>query len=99
MYYTKGNYEAFARPKKPENVEKKSAYLVGSGLAALAAACFLIRDGQMQGSQIHILEELPKPGGSLDGDQLPMKGYVVRGVVKWKTTSNVYGIYSVLSLL
>ncbi|KDP12170.1 oleate hydratase, partial [Staphylococcus chromogenes] len=79
MYYSKGNYEAFARPKKPENVEKKSAYLVGSGLAALAAACFLIRDGQMQGSQIHILEELPKPGGSLDGDQLPMKGYVVRG--------------------
>lgn len=46
MYYSYGNYEAFARPKKPENVENKSAYLIGSGLASLAAACFLIRDGQ-----------------------------------------------------
>ena len=36
--YTNGNYEAFARPKKPEGVENKHAYIVGSGLAALAAA-------------------------------------------------------------
>ncbi|HEI9423725.1 TPA: oleate hydratase [Staphylococcus aureus] len=79
MYYSYGNYEAFARPKKPENVENKSAYLIGSGLASLAAACFLIRDGQMEGSKIHILEELPKAGGSLDGENIPLKGYVVRG--------------------
>ena len=39
IYYTNGNYEAFARPEKPEGIEEKSAYLVGSGLAALAAAC------------------------------------------------------------
>lgn len=51
MYYSNGNYEAFARPEKPENVERKSAYLIGSGLASLAAACFLIRDGQMDGSK------------------------------------------------
>ena len=38
MYYSSGNYEAFARPKKPQGVDNKSAYLVGSGLAALAAA-------------------------------------------------------------
>ncbi|MDU4700922.1 MAG: oleate hydratase, partial [Staphylococcus warneri] len=67
MYYTNSNYEAFARPKKPENVDKKSAYLIGSGLASLAAACFLIRDGQMKGKNIHILEELDISGGSLDG--------------------------------
>ncbi len=48
MYYSNGNYEAFARPEKPEGVDRKSAYLVGSGLASLAAACFLIRDGQMK---------------------------------------------------
>ena len=35
MYYSSGNYEAFARPKKPEGVDQKSAYIVGSGLAAL----------------------------------------------------------------
>ena len=33
MYYSNGNYEAFARPKKPENVDEKSAYIVGSVLA------------------------------------------------------------------
>ena len=47
IYYTNGNYEAFAHPKKPEGVDEKSAYIVGSGLASLAAACFLVRDGQM----------------------------------------------------
>ena len=29
MYYSSGNYEAFARPKKPEGVDNKSAYIVG----------------------------------------------------------------------
>ena len=45
IYYSNGNYEAFARPRKPEGVEEKNAYIVGSGLASLAAACFLVRDG------------------------------------------------------
>jgi len=30
MYYSNGNFEAFARPEKPVDVDKKSAYLVGS---------------------------------------------------------------------
>ena len=50
MYYSNGNYEHL-HVLKPENVELKSAYLIGSGLASLAAACFLIRDGQMDGSK------------------------------------------------
>ena len=50
MYYSSGNYEAFARPLKPEGIEQKSAYFVGTGLAALAAGCFLVRDAQMPGS-------------------------------------------------
>ena len=57
MYYSNGNYEAFAHPRKPEDVDNKSAYLVGSGLAALSAACFLVRDGQMKGEHIHILDD------------------------------------------
>ena len=79
MYYSNGNYEAFARPKKPVDVDKKSAYLVGSGLAALSAAAFLIRDGQMKGDRIHILEELPLAGGSLDGRFDPDRGFIIRG--------------------
>ena len=49
MYYSSGNYEAFARPRKPEGVDHKSAYIIGTGLAALTAACYLVRDGQMKG--------------------------------------------------
>lgn len=79
MYYSSGNYEAFARPRKPKDVEKKSAHLIGSGLASLAAACFLVRDGQMPGENIHIYEKSDHAGGALDGDQLPDVGYVMRG--------------------
>lgn len=79
MYYSSGNYEAFARPEKPEGVEHKSAYLIGSGLASLASACFLIRDAQMAGSHIHIFERDSRPGGAMDGDQMTNVGYVMRG--------------------
>ena len=79
MYYSKGNYEAFARPLKPDGVDQKSAYLVGAGLASLSAACFMLRDGQMKGERIHILEEGPLPGGACDGLEYPDKGFVIRG--------------------
>ena len=79
MYYSNGNYEAFARPKKPQDVENKSAYLVGSGLASLSAALFLVRDAQMPGERIHILEELELTGGSLDGILDNTRGYIMRG--------------------
>lgn len=79
MYYSSGNYEAFARPRKPQGVESKSAWFVGSGLAALAGAAFLIRDGQMPGPRITILERQQLPGGALDGIHEPAKGYVIRG--------------------
>ena len=64
IYYTKGNYEAFARPEKPAGIEGKTAYLIGSGLGSLAAACFLIRDAQMPGENIHILEAMDITGDS-----------------------------------
>jgi len=79
MRYTSGNYEAFARPRKPANVENKTAWFVGSGLASLAGAAFLIRDAQMPGNRITIFEELELAGGALDGIQAPEKGFVIRG--------------------
>ena len=79
MYYSSGNYEAFAIPKKPKGVDAKSAYLIGSGLAALSAACFLVRDGQMKGEHVHILEKDPIPGGACDGYKYQDIGYVMRG--------------------
>ena len=79
MYYTNGNYEAFARPRKPQGVEEKQAWLVGGGLASLAAAAFLVRDAQMDGSRIHILESSDLPGGACDGLLRPDVGFVIRG--------------------
>ena len=79
MYYSSGNYEAFARPRKPAGVENKTAWFVGSGLAALSGAAFLIRDGGVSGDRISILEELDIPGGALDGLDVPEKGFVIRG--------------------
>nr|WP_255946805.1 oleate hydratase [Brucepastera parasyntrophica] len=93
MYHSNGNYEAFAHPAKPEGVDKKSAYLVGGGLAGLAAAAFLLRDAQMKGEHIHVLEQLKIPGGSLDGICEP-QGWVIRGEGKWKTILNVSGTFS-----
>jgi len=79
MYYTSGTYEAFARPRKPAGVETKTAWFVGAGLASMASAVFMIRDGQMDGSKITILERLALPGGALDGIREPKKGFVIRG--------------------
>ena len=79
MHYSSGNYEAFVRPRKPEGADKKTAWFVGSGLAGLAGAAFLIRDGHMAGERITILERLALPGGALDGIEEPEKGFVIRG--------------------
>lgn len=79
IYYSKGNYEAFARPEKPEGIEEKSAWLIGGGLASLAAACFLIRDAGMSGDKIHILEASDRTGGACDGILDSSRGYIMRG--------------------
>ena len=79
MYYGAGTYEAFARPEKPEGVDKKSAYIIGTGLAGLSAAFYLVRDGQMKGEHIHLLEKLDLAGGSCDGRKDITKGFYMRG--------------------
>ncbi|KAH6695651.1 oleate hydratase [Plectosphaerella plurivora] len=79
MYYSQGNYEAFARPLKPENIDNKRAWIVGSGLAGLATAAFLVRDAQMPGKNITIIEQADIPGGALDGIKEPEKGFIIRG--------------------
>ena len=58
---------------------RAQAFLVGGGIAALASAAYLIRDGGFAGEDIHVFEETPLLGGSLDGAGSPGKGYVIRG--------------------
>ena len=75
IFHSNGNYEAFVHPHKPESIENKSAYIVGTGLAGLSAAVFLVRDAQMPGENIPILEASPIAGGALDGAYIDGHSY------------------------
>ncbi|MEC5216733.1 oleate hydratase [Actimicrobium sp. GrIS 1.19] len=55
------------------------AYLIGGGIGSLAAAAFMIRDGNVAGPQITIFEAGPVLGGSLDAAGDPEHGYHLRG--------------------
>ena len=85
MYYSSGNYEAFARPKKPEGVDHKSAYIVGSGLAALTAACYLVRDGQMKGEHVHVFEKEARARRCLRRLQVQTSATSCAAAVRWTT--------------
>lgn len=64
---------------KTASTNNQKAYFVGGGIASLAGAAFLIRDGAVSGDNIHIFEELKVMGGSLDGAGSASQGYVIRG--------------------
>ena len=57
----------------------RKAYLVGGGLASMAAAAYLVRDCKFPGKQITIYEGMHILGGSNDGIGTPEKGFVCRG--------------------
>lgn len=71
-------YRLLAHPVKPEGIEKKKAYIVGGGIAGLAAAVFLIDDAGMPGENITIYEKRQYFGGCCDGFETP-NGYVYPG--------------------
>ena len=53
--------------------------MIGSGIGALAAAVYLIRDAHVPGKNIQILEALDVDGGSLDGSGDAKRGFMIRG--------------------
>jgi oleate hydratase len=67
------------RPMTSPTSVHREAHLVGGGIAALASAAYLIRDGRWNGDAIHIYEETPLIGGSLDAGGNADSGYVIRG--------------------
>ena len=62
------------------NYGSRKAYIVGGGLAGLAAAAYLVRDCHFPGKQIVIFESEDRLGGSNDGKGSPAKGYACRGL-------------------
>lgn len=65
--------------------KESHVWMVGGGIATMAAAVFLIRDAGVPGKNIHFLEQLDVEGGSLDGARSPIPkqqrhaAYVTRG--------------------
>jgi len=82
------NYDEKINTRKPEGIERKRAFLIGAGIASLAAAEYLMRDGHMQGSQITIFEEGSVAGGAMDGAGNPQDGFIVRGGIRQHTSQD-----------
>ncbi|QAA33390.1 oleate hydratase [Clostridium manihotivorum] len=83
-----------------KGIERKKAYLVGGGIASLAAAAFLIRDGHMPPENIHILEESQVFGGSMDGAGNAEDGYSARGGRELESRMEcLYELYSFIPSL
>lgn len=73
-----GNYQR-NKGIPPKSFDNSKFYIVGSGIAGMSAAYYLIRDGHVPGKNIIFLEQLNIDGGSLDGSGNAKDGYIIRG--------------------
>jgi len=67
------------RPSKNQTPKNATVYLIGSGIASLASAKYLVDDAGVPGENIHILEQDSVLGGALDGSGNAQDGFLVRG--------------------
>jgi len=63
----------------PSSYQNSKAYIVGGGIAALATAVYLIKEGGLSGKGVYIFEQDAVPGGCLDGAGSSDEGYLIRG--------------------
>ena len=80
---------------------ERQAYLIGGGLATMAAAAYLLQDGGFHGENIHIIEGLPILGGSNDGAGNMQNGFVCRGgrMLNEETYENFWDLFSTIPSL
>ena len=64
---------------KTKDIKDSKVYIIGSGIAGLASAVYLLKDAGVVAENIHILEKDSIAGGATDGAGNPEQGYVVRG--------------------
>lgn len=53
---------------KAKNLKNSKVYIIGSGIAGLASAVYLIKDAGISGENIHILEKDLIAGGATDAE-------------------------------
>jgi oleate hydratase len=63
----------------PQENEMSKHYFVGSGIASLAGAAYLIHDGNINGKDIAIIEQSNELGGALDAHGTAKNGYFMSG--------------------
>jgi oleate hydratase len=91
------NQDELMQRQKNTQPKKSKVYLVGSGIASLASATYLVKDAGIPGENIHILEQDDMPGGALDGSGDAKNGFIIRGgrmheehfVCYWDLLSNI----------
>ncbi|EOR96753.1 Myosin-crossreactive antigen [Arcticibacter svalbardensis MN12-7] len=73
-----GNYQR-NKGIPSQSYDKSKVYIVGTGIAGMSAAYYLIRDGRIPGENITFLDQLGVDGGSLDGTGNAEDGFIIRG--------------------
>ena len=81
---------------KSRDYGERKVYLVGGGLASLAAAAYLVRDCSFPGENITIYEGMKLLGGSNDGAGSVEQGFVCRGgrMLYEETYENFWELFS-----
>ena len=72
------NYDRINAPA-PENIARKSAHIIGGGIAGLSAAISLVTDAHMPAGNVTIYEALPITGGAMDAAGDEERGFNSRG--------------------
>ncbi len=93
--------EMLAQELSDRDYAGNHAYMVGGGLATMAAAAYLIRDCGFPGEQITIYDGMHILGGSNDGIGTPEKGFVCRGgrMLNEETYENFWELFRTIPSL